>query len=101
MIVTEVLPGYLNGFLSIDAYFSGVCSALYLSCKAPEVNFYVILPSSDVAIVNLEGDQLACNTGIVNLTLSCNDESKWITQKGDFADKISCGVLGGKYLLAF
>ncbi|KHJ98428.1 C6 domain protein [Oesophagostomum dentatum] len=85
-LVNSVPTGYTNGFLTMDTYNTGACINVELSCSAPD-------GASDVALIDAFGRYLSRTSVTTNLTLSCTNQTEWITPSGTVVNSFSCAAI--------
>lgn len=85
MLVTSVPSGYTNGFLMMNTFYTGDCINVELSCSAPD-------QTSDVALISSTGTHIVGMPSRANLTLTCDNQARWITPANTAVDNLSCAV---------
>ncbi|XGW03046.1 hypothetical protein V3C99_014782 [Haemonchus contortus] len=85
MLVTSVPPGYTNGFLTMNTFYTGACINVDLSCSAPDL-------VSEVALISSSGQELIRVESRANISLSCNDQATWVSPSNVTVDNLSCAV---------
>ncbi|VDO77306.1 unnamed protein product, partial [Haemonchus placei] len=87
MLVTSVPPGYTNGFLTMNTFYTDACINVDLSCSAPDVTLV-----SEVALISSSGQELIRVESRANISLSCNDQATWVSPSNVTVDNLSCAV---------
>ncbi|CAD6193728.1 unnamed protein product [Caenorhabditis auriculariae] len=86
-IVTPVSSIYNSGFLTMDTRIINDCLSTSLSCAAPTTTGTGVLADPSGAV-------LAQGTNLANLTLTCTENSQWLTPSGTVVTGVSCGTSG-------
>ncbi|CAI4229753.1 unnamed protein product [Auanema sp. JU1783] len=87
MFVVGVPSGYRSGLLTMDTIRQpDSCIQVLLSCAAAE-------SAEPVVILNKDGTPITEAYDRINLTLTCNEKSEWITDQSVLVPSLSCGQM--------